>query len=108
MRQLRLVGICIAAALAIGVAGVSAAQAAEVGECLKTAKNGEGRYTAKYTDKACTAPATKLQEEEGKANKYEWSPGVKPENAPFTARTKTVEVISPGRQRLLQEEQHGW
>ena len=93
MRQLRTVGICTVAVLAFGVAGVATAQAAEVGECLKTVKNGEGHYTGKYTDKACTAPATKLQEEEGKANKWEWSPGVTPENAPLKAKTKAVELV---------------
>ena len=89
MRRAGILGLCCVAALALGATAASAAQAAEVGECLKTVKNGEGHYTAKYTDKACTAPATKLQEEEGKANKYEWSPGVKPENAKFTAKTSS-------------------
>ena len=42
MRQLRTVWICTIAVLAFGVAGASTAQAAEVGECLKTVKNGEG------------------------------------------------------------------
>ena len=68
MRQLRLVGICIVAGLAIGVAAVSAAQAAEVGECLKVAKV-EGVFHGKYVDKACQVAATPLQEAEGKHNK---------------------------------------
>ena len=93
MRQLRIVGICTFAVLAFGVAGVSAAQVAEVGECLKTAKNAERHFTGHYIDKACTAPATKLQEQEGKANKYEWSPGVAPANAKFTGKGKAAEFV---------------
>ena len=93
MRRLRTMGICTVAVLAFGVAGVASAHAAEVGECLKTARNAERHYTAKYTDKACTAPATKLVEEEGKANKYEWSPGVTPEHSAFKAKTNSVEWV---------------
>ena len=88
----RLAGLCVVALLAVSVFGASA-HAAEVGECLKTVKNAERHHTGHYIDKGCTAPATKLLEEEGKANKYEWSPGVKPENALFTAKTKAVELV---------------
>ena len=93
MRRVGIVALCLVAVLACGAMVASAAQAAEVGECLKTVKNGEGHFTAKYTDKACTAPATKLQEEEGKANKWEWSPGVAPAHRSFTGKTKYVEFV---------------
>ena len=93
MRQLkRSWGICTFAVLAFVVAGVSTAQAAEVGECLKLEKV-EGVFHGKYVDKNCQVAATPLQEAEGKHNKWEWSPGVKPENAPYTAKTKSAELV---------------
>ena len=92
MRRLRLAGICAVAVLTFGVAGLSSAQAAEVGECLKLEKI-EGVFHGKYVDKNCQVAATPLQEAEGKHNKYEWSPGVAPENAPFKAKTKAAEIV---------------
>jgi hypothetical protein len=74
-------------AFAVGVLAASSALAAEVGECLKVAKV-EGRAHGKYTDKHCKVPATPTEEAEGRHNKWEWSPGVTPEHAPFTAKTK--------------------
>ena len=95
MRRMGIVGLCFVAVLTCGAMVASIAQAAEVGECLKTVKNAERHFTGHYIDKACTVPATKLLEEEGKANKYEWSPGVAPANAHFSARHK-ARVEFPG------------
>ena len=90
MRQLRTVGMCIVATLAIGVAGVSTAQSAEVGECLKLEKV-EGVFHGEYVEKNCQVAATPLQEAEGKHNKWQWSPGVTPAHSGFTAKTTAVE-----------------
>jgi hypothetical protein len=59
-------------------------------------KNAERHFTGRYTDKACTAPATELQEEEGKANKYEWLPGVVPANAQLKAKHKAYVELGSG------------
>jgi hypothetical protein len=87
MARIRLIAVCAVVALALAVVGVSSASAAEVGECLKLAKV-ELKYHGKYVDKNCRVPATPTEEAEGKHNKWEWSPGVTPEHAPFTAKTK--------------------
>ena len=69
MRRMGIVGLCLVAALACGAMLASAAQAAEVGECLKLAKV-EGVFHGKYVDKNCQVAATPLQEAEGKHNKW--------------------------------------
>ena len=92
MRRVRIVGLCLVAVLACGAMLASAAQAAEVGECLKLAKV-EGVFHGKYVDKSCQVAATPLQEAEGKHNKYEWSPGVSAANASFTGKGQSAEKV---------------
>lgn len=94
MGRLRVVGLCVVALLAFGALSAAAAQAGQVGECLKVAKNAEKKFTGKYTDKNCVVAATPAQEEEGKTNKYEFSPGVKPANGKFTQKSGSVVMES--------------
>lgn len=89
MTRIKIIGLCLIAIFATSAMVASAAQAGEVGECVKLAKVG-GKYTGKYLDKNCQTRATSAQEAEGKKNKYEWSPGVKPANGKFTATSKTA------------------
>jgi hypothetical protein len=83
---MRLIGVFAVIALAVAALVVSSATAAEVGECLKVPKV-EGKFQGKFTDKNCQVPATPTQEAEGRANKWEWSPGVSPAHAGFTGRS---------------------
>jgi hypothetical protein len=92
MARARLIGVCAVVALALTAVGVSSASAAEVGECLKVAKV-EGFAHGKYTDKNCKVHATPAEEAEGRRNKWEWSPGLTPERAPFTAKGKTAALV---------------
>ena len=94
MRRLRIVGICAVAVLALSAVGASAAQAAEVGECVKVPRL-EGVFHGHYLDKNCQLAASPAEEAEGKHNKWEWSPGVKPENASFKAKTAAVTFEGP-------------
>ncbi len=62
------------AVVAFSAMVVSAAQAAEVGVCLKTSKV-EGKYSGQYLDKGCLTLATSEEVAEGTKNVYEWYPG---------------------------------
>jgi hypothetical protein len=82
MKRIKVVGLCLVAIFALSAVAASGASAAEVGECIKQAKP----YKGNFTEKSCqTVSGTK----EGK---YEFSPGVKPENSAFTAKTKTASL----------------
>jgi hypothetical protein len=96
MRRIKTIGLCLVAVFAFSAMVASAAQAGEVGECLKLSKNAEKKYTGKYTDKGCTKEATSAQKTEGKVNKYEWSPGVAAKNAKFTAVSKKPHLEGAG------------
>jgi hypothetical protein len=98
MARRRLIAVCAVTALAFVLLGASSASAAEVGECLKVPKV-EGLVHGKYVDKNCQVPASPTQEAEGKANRWEWSLGVSPANAAFTAKTKTTLVNNAGGNR---------
>jgi hypothetical protein len=89
---MRLIGVCAAVAFVLAAIGVSSASAAEVGECLHVAPV-EGHVHGKYIDKNCRVPATPTQEAEGKHNKWEWSPGVAPEHAAFTAKSRSASLV---------------
>jgi hypothetical protein len=95
MRRLGIVGLCSVAVLACCAMVASTAQAAEVGECLKVPKI-EGLFHGHYLDKNCQVAATPAEEAEGKQNKWEWSPGVAPTKAAFTAKLKEPVIINPG------------
>jgi hypothetical protein len=89
-------GILSLAAAAIVIAALAAgAPAAEVGECVKLAKV-EGAFHGHYVDKNCQVAATPAEEAEGKHNKWVWSSGVAPANAPFRSRLGRAELTGPG------------
>jgi hypothetical protein len=87
MKRIRIMGLCLIAVFAFSAMVATAAQAGEVGECVKAAKVGKF-YTGGYTDKNCTVVSGT------KTGKYEWSPGVAPANAKFTASTKVATLAS--------------
>jgi hypothetical protein len=87
MKRIRIMGLCLIAVFAFSAMVATAAQAAEVGECVKAAKVGKG-YAGNYTDKNCTVVSGT------KTGKYNWSPGVTPANAKFTAKTKLATLAS--------------
>ncbi len=62
MKRFKMVGLCLVAAIALAGVMASAAQAGEIGACVKQ-KGG------KYEDKVCSKTAT-----EAKKGKYEWVP----------------------------------
>jgi hypothetical protein len=74
MRRIKMMGLCLVAAVALTAVAVSSASAAlpEYKVCAKTAKV-EKKFTGKYTDKNCTVAASEKEIEEGKHNKYELS-----------------------------------
>jgi hypothetical protein len=88
MKRIRIVGLCLMAAFAIGAVASSTASAVtvikpEVGRCVKAAVPAEGLYTSA----ACT-----LQQKPKKTGAYEWLPGPGP-NAGLsgTAGASTLE-----------------
>ncbi|MGP0102834.1 MAG: hypothetical protein ACLPUT_14595 [Solirubrobacteraceae bacterium] len=74
MKRVQIVGLCLVAVVAFSAMVASAAQAAEVGVCLKTSKV-EGKYSGQYLEKGCLALATSEEVAEGAKNEYEWYPG---------------------------------
>lgn len=73
MKRVQIMGLCLVAMVAFGAMVASAAQAAEVGVCLKTPRV-EGKYSGQYVEKNCLTLATSEEVAEGK-NEYEWYPG---------------------------------
>lgn len=71
MRHLRMIGLCLVAAFALGavMSATASAELPEVVECAKAAKLGK-KYTGDYTDKKCSKEASAKEIEEGKTNKY--------------------------------------
>ncbi len=88
MSRIGVVGLCLTATLALAAMLAPAAQAGEYGRCVKAPKEGR-KYTGRYTDKDCTAPATEAETEAGKKNKYEWAPGSGPMPG-YSSKSKTV------------------
>jgi hypothetical protein len=89
MRSIKGVCLCLLALVALGAAVVSNAGAVEVGECVKQSKNElTKKFEGEYTDKSCQL---KSPTHEGK---YNWQPGVKPENTAFTANSKKIQFQS--------------
>jgi hypothetical protein len=87
MKRIRIMGLCLIAVFAFSAMVATGAQAGEVGECVKAPKVGKF-YTGNYTDKNCTTVSGT------KTGKYNWSPGVTPANAKFTAKTKVATLAS--------------
>jgi len=120
-KRLRLLGICLVAALALGAMIASTAQAGEYGVCVKAAKVGKpAKFIGHYTNKACTKRATVAQEEVGKENKFEWYPGltgigqekgktneVKAANFEGTTKTKFVRLDRSARGEITCREGTG-
>lgn len=79
MKRLMTMGVCMLAALALGVVGVATASAApQYGRCIKKAKSeGSG-----YSNANCTTAV-------GSNAKFEWAPGPGPNNK-FTATARFV------------------
>ena len=73
MRHVRMLGLCLVAALALGAYAVSSASASgpEWGKC-------EAKTGGKYKDANCTEKAKKGQ------GAYEWRKGASLKNVPFT------------------------
>jgi len=97
MKRMRILGLALVAMFALAAVVASGASAeATWQECAKTAKNIEGKYTAKYTDKACTTLASEEQIATGKENKYELQPGIG-KGKPFKTKggAATLHVIIP-------------
>src|SRR4051812_33688157 len=97
MKRMRILGLALVAMFALAAVVASGASAeATWQECAKTAKNAEGKYTAKYTDKACTTLASAEQIATGKENKYELQPGIG-KGKPFKTKggAATLHVIIP-------------
>jgi hypothetical protein len=71
MKRIGMVGLCLAAVLAMSAVVVASASAAapEYGRCLKAEKIGKV-YNGGYTNSSCTTAS------ESKTGKYEWFPGV--------------------------------
>jgi hypothetical protein len=75
MRRVQIGGLCLVAVVTFSAMVASAAQAAEVGVCLKTPKV-DKKFTGQYVEKGCLTLATGGEVAEGKTNKYEWYPGI--------------------------------
>ncbi|MGP0103327.1 MAG: hypothetical protein ACLPUT_17110 [Solirubrobacteraceae bacterium] len=88
MSRIGIVGLCLAAALALAAMLAPAAQAGEYGRCVTAPKEGR-KYTGRYTDKVCTMPATEAEREAGKKNRYEWAPGPGPKPG-YSSKSTTV------------------
>ena len=75
MTRVRLVGLCLVAALAVSVTTVAGASAAapEYGRCEKAEKVGK-EYKGKFSNSGCTKEVP--ESERAKKGKYEWHPGV--------------------------------
>jgi hypothetical protein len=77
MKRMRILGLALVAVFALAaVVAASASAEATWTECAKTAKNLEGKYEGKFTDKACTIAASPEQIATGKENKYELKTGI--------------------------------
>ena len=89
MRVIRMVGVCMIAGLALGVVGVSAAQAEqfEFGKCQKAVKVGR-EYQGHFTDKNCT-------EEVSGGGKYEFVPLPEGSAVAQTGKGKGVTLSIP-------------
>jgi hypothetical protein len=70
MQRLKIV-LSVSATLALAAAIAPGAQAGQLGNCGKVAKNAEKKYTGNYTDKYCTMKSAT------KEGKYEWEPDTK-------------------------------
>jgi hypothetical protein len=93
VKRTKLVGLCLAAALAfsaLGAVAATSAHAAEYGECLKTQKVGK-LYKGRFLDKHCTEEATVEEEAGGKKNKYEFNPGLAASKR-FTSKSGVVHL----------------
>lgn len=76
MKRMRILGLALVAVFAFAALSAGAASANPTWKvCEKAPKVGK-TYTGKYLDKACTEPASKAQEEEGKKNKYNLVEGI--------------------------------
>ncbi len=62
-------------------------------ECKKLATK---PYTGKYTDKVCSVEATTKQQEEGKVNKYELTPGTGAKGKPVKGKGGVSSLHIPG------------
>lgn len=79
MKRVYRVGLCVVALLIFGAVVASGAQAGELGECYKVARNPvTKRPEGGYIDAACTKKSPK------KEGKYEWTPHVKKQDQTFT------------------------
>ena len=73
MKRFKVVALCLVAAFALSAFVASGAQAAKLGTCVKATKEGK-KYLGKFTNKLCTEFASEAEKNEGKKNKYEFSP----------------------------------
>lgn len=71
MRRIKMMGLCLVAAVALTAVAVSSASAAlpEYQVCAKVAKNAEKKYTGKFSDKLCSTSEPKG---EGKYELESW------------------------------------
>jgi len=76
IKFLGLVAVVLVAALGVLAATASAETKPEWFVCAKGVKNGEKKYTGKYTTKTCSPEASPTEIAEGKKNKYELQAGV--------------------------------
>jgi hypothetical protein len=79
MGRVRLVGVCLVAAFALGAIAAASASAAapEYGRCVKATQVSK-KYTGKYDNAGCTPPKTETEKKavEKGEGKFEWFPGV--------------------------------
>ncbi len=92
MRRIGIIGLCLAAAVALGALAASSAVAGEYGDCARATKV-DKKYLGHYANKECTKHATTAEEEAGKTNKYEW---VSAAGTKYTDTTKTASWSSAG------------
>ena len=100
MTRTRIVGLALAAVVALAALTAAGASASKPQwkVCEKTTKNLEKKYTGKFTEKLCAVEATEGQIAEGKVNKYELVAGIgKGKGFKGKGEKATLHNVIPGK-----------